>query len=133
MPDYDSFLFKYEDKEYRFTPALDLKTSILRQIKFWYGLPMGTYVGFTVALSQGDPDAVACAVWASRKLSGEQNVPEPNTMDFAVGAWMEETREDKAEQEDKQEADPLDGRGTSDPTPDSKPTPTNSEPDTSDS
>ncbi len=70
-----------------FNPDTYLTASVLTHVKQWYG-ELGVYWAFQVALGNGHPDAVACAIWAIRKVEGVQPNPDPgpagNMEDFSI-------------------------------------------------
>lgn len=120
---------QFDGKEYEFNAHRDLTIVRLRQMKAWFGLELGRWSPFILALGQGDPDAVACVVWIVRTKAGEKNVPEPRLMmDFPVGTFMKELETEQDEEEDP--TSQVDGV-RDEQTTDSTLTPTSSEPDTS--
>ncbi len=111
-----------DGNEYIFDPFRDLTVSTLRHIKQWYGPELGRLGPFVLAFGQGDPDAIACAVWVVRRKAGE-NPPEPSRApDIEVGTFM-------ADMEQLVEPDPTEEV----PTPESTRTSTKSGRSTSDS
>lgn len=106
--------------EYTFDIDKELTRNTLVQIKDWYR-ELGSLVEFVTAFLRGDPDAMACTAWIVRNSAGEDNVPFPNQMDFAVGTVIDSYELDPVEEPEEPPVPrvkiDLDGEGepTSDP------------------
>ena len=83
--------------EYTFEIDKELTRDTLLQIKRWYK-ELGSLVEFTMAFLRGDPDAMACVAWIVRNAAGEDNVPVPNEMDFAIGTVIDSYELDPVEE-----------------------------------
>ena len=127
MADTPRWKIVVDGNEYIFDPFRDLTIVTLRHIKQWYGPELGRLGPFVIAFGQGDPDAIACAIWAVRRKAGEVGVPEPRQIDAEVGTFM--TDMEQLVEPDPTEEAPEPAATT----PGSTATSTSSETDTSDS
>ena len=99
-------------QEYTFDFVKLLTFKTLRQIKKWYP-SIGSMVWFTMALFQGDPEAMACEAWILWGGPNDKSIPLPSSIDFAVGEVLDSYELEEPEEPEAPEppalVDPLTG------------------------
>lgn len=94
-----------EGVEYELDLEKVLTCKVLRQIKRWYP-EIGNFVRFSVAIFQGDPEAMACIAWILWTNAGMENVPLPQNIDFAIGEVMNSYEFEELEEPEVEEPEP---------------------------
>ena len=102
------YVVKWQGKELPFDPVNDITASMLKTIKKTYP-DIGSFLRWTNALQDQDPDAIVSLIWAARRKAGEA-IPDPTfVVDFPIMRFLIDDLDWVAdpEPEDGGEEDPL--------------------------